>query len=729
MLAQFRLFKDRALSKWRINTGERMADIIGTSGNDELTGSSSADTIYGLNGDDNLNGGLGADQIFGGTGNDLIHFTSVQLSWPAPTDVGMIDGGDGHDVLDVSAVSPSVMGTIRNSFGSYVPGIYVGSQTFELKNVEEVFFNNGGNTISTSAGAPRIIHAGNGSDNVSASGGLSSLSLDGGNDHVFLSGAYGGPAVAGTLDGGSGIDTLGLNIGFTVDVAAGTALAGNATYSISGFERFEGLAYNGYTTVIRGSDAGETMLVRQLFDDGSVGVTYDGKGGDDALEGSLGNDQLAGGTGNDALRGSGGDDLLAGGTGRNILDGGEGFDTARISGLRDNVSLLKSEGRTFLVMNGETSQVSNIERVQFADGTIQGFVQAEGSLRTFDALSYIASYADLRAAFGVDADAGLAHFLASGAAEGRAGTFDGFGYLASYADLRVAFGTDAQAAERHYIATGVEEGRAVTFDALGYLASYADLRAAFGTDTYAANRHFVTTGQGEGRTITFSGLDYIASYADLITAFGADGSKGTLHYAYTGAAEGRTVTFDPVRYAAGNADVAVAFGTDTTALATHYIGTGFSEGRLADAGFDEVAYLLANPDLAAVKLGAAWALKHWVENGAAEGRNSDALFGREQASHDLDPGVSHAGAFDFAGDHDWFQFDAADGQQIKINYHSAGISADLELHHADGSLVASYAADANGSVIFTADMSGEYYLAANAQTPTVGSYSVDLILL
>ncbi|MES2270214.1 MAG: pre-peptidase C-terminal domain-containing protein [Pseudomonadota bacterium] len=706
-----------------------MVAINGTAGNDVLLGSDSADTIYGLDGDDKLNGGLGADQIFGGMGNDLVSFTSVQLSSPAPADIGIIDGGDGHDVLDVSAVSPSTVGTIRNSFGSSVPGIFIGSQKFELKNIEEIFLNSGGNTINTSAGGPRIIHAGNGSDNVSASGGFSSVFLDGGNDHVFLSGAFGGPAVAGTLDGGSGIDTLGLNISFTVDVAAGTAQAGNATYSISGFERFEGLAYNGYTTVLRGSAAAETMLVRPLFDDGSVGVTYDGRGGDDTLEGSSGNDQLAGGTGNDALSGSGGDDLLAGGTGRNILDGGDGFDTVRISGLRDNVSLLKSEGRTFLVMNGETSQVSNIERVQFADGTIHGFAQAEASLRTFDALSYIASYADLRAAFGVDADAGLAHFLASGAAEGRAGTFDGFGYLASYADLRTAFGADAQTAERHYIATGVEEGRAVTFDALAYLASYADLRAAFGTNTYAASRHFVTTGESEGRTITFSGLDYIASSADLITAFGADGSKGTLHYAYTGDAEGRTVTFDPVRYAAGNVDLAVAFGTDTTALATHYIRTGFSEGRLADAGFDEVAYLLANPDLVAVKLGAARALQHWVENGASEGRNGDALFGREQVSHDLDSGVSHASAFDFAGDRDWFQFDAAAGQQIEIDYQSGGVNADFELHHRDGSLVASYSADTNDIVTFTADESGGYYLAMTAQASAVGSYSVDLVFL
>ena len=38
-------------------------------------------------------------------------------------------------------------------------------------------------------------------------------------------------------------------------------------------------------------------------------------------------------------------------------------------------------------------------------------------------------------------------------------TFDAASYLAGYADLRAAFGTDQEAAKKHYIVHGSGEGR------------------------------------------------------------------------------------------------------------------------------------------------------------------------------------------------------------------------------------------------------------------------------
>jgi hypothetical protein len=52
--------------------------------------------------------------------------------------------------------------------------------------------------------------------------------------------------------------------------------------------------------------------------------------------------------------------------------------------------------------------------------------------------------------------------------------FNGLEYIASYADLRAAFGANKAAGEAHYSASGIREGRSVTFDALDYIASYGD---------------------------------------------------------------------------------------------------------------------------------------------------------------------------------------------------------------------------------------------------------------
>jgi hypothetical protein len=113
-------------------------------------------------------------------------------------------------------------------------------------------------------------------------------------------------------------------------------------------------------------------------------------------------------------------------------------------------------------------------------------------------------------------------------------------YIASYADLEAAFGRDAGAARDHFIHRGVWEGRSVGFDGLEYLASYADLRAAFGTDRGAATSHYLDSGRFEGRTVTFSADDYLAANPDLASVFNGNRDQATEHYITAGAAEGRS---------------------------------------------------------------------------------------------------------------------------------------------------------------------------------------------
>ncbi|HEX6012209.1 MAG TPA: hypothetical protein VFY87_10500 [Geminicoccaceae bacterium] len=77
--------------------------------------------------------------------------------------------------------------------------------------------------------------------------------------------------------------------------------------------------------------------------------------------------------------------------------------------------------------------------------------------------------------------------------------FNGLEYIASYADLIAAFGAEKAAGQRHYDTIGRFEGRVVNFDALEYTASYRDLGAAFGANEDAGAAHYILHGRAEGR--------------------------------------------------------------------------------------------------------------------------------------------------------------------------------------------------------------------------------------
>jgi hypothetical protein len=90
----------------------------------------------------------------------------------------------------------------------------------------------------------------------------------------------------------------------------------------------------------------------------------------------------------------------------------------------------------------------------------------EGRFVSFDGLGYIASYGDLVQAFHEQVaatpnpDIGANHYILAGYAEHRAtDLFDAGQYLANYADLQAAFGVNTEAATIHYITSGYFEGR------------------------------------------------------------------------------------------------------------------------------------------------------------------------------------------------------------------------------------------------------------------------------
>jgi Ca2+-binding RTX toxin-like protein len=74
--------------------------ILGTSGNDTLTGTAQSDIICGFDGDDTLIGQGGNDCLFGGEGNDTIQGDNGADNLFGGDDNDIMQGGKGNDLLD-----------------------------------------------------------------------------------------------------------------------------------------------------------------------------------------------------------------------------------------------------------------------------------------------------------------------------------------------------------------------------------------------------------------------------------------------------------------------------------------------------------------------------------------------------------------------------------------------------------------------------------------------------
>lgn len=251
---------------------------------------------------------------------------------------------------------------------------------------------------------------------------------------------------------------------------------------------------------------------------------------------------LAYGTTVNAATGGSGDDSITVNTLGNVLDGGGGTDTAVFSGSRSQYRVQQLDGSRFIVNGADgIDLLTNIEYLRFSDAGTTLSASVSGS---FDTLRYIASNADLIAAFRTDTAAAAQHLASFGVYEGRSlSGFDPYRYLASYGDLLNAFGSDVGAATRHFIDYGYREGRNSTlFDTLSYQASNPDLIAAFGNDREAVELHYIVNGRFEGRSLTaFNAAAYLAANPDVNAAVGGSIAGAKQHYVSYGFSEGRAL--------------------------------------------------------------------------------------------------------------------------------------------------------------------------------------------
>ena len=440
---------------------------------------------------------------------------------------------------------------------------------------------------------------------------------------------------------------------------------------------------------------------------GAAGAdTLTGTAEADLIDGLGGPDVLVGGGGADTLRGGDGDDRIVFQLSVNpptLVDGGSGVDILDFSAYDANrfffTQPLTIRGGTspgslsvsaFFYERGGggtnpiVTEAIGIERLVLGEGTdvdlsatdiarrIESHVSIGQGIKAGsgdDAIS-LTLRQDVTAAVGyrVDGGPGSDLLILSGAPTDRLIQQTADGWTVYHGIRGQSTFTNVERVEAgagNYLTW--QQAAERDFDSAAYLANYSDLRAAFGSDPVKAFQHYQQYGKAEGRVTTpVDGLAYIASYPDLIRALGPDAAAGVAHYTRFGVAEGRSITFDGSAYAAANTDLARIVGTDATAAARHYITYGLNEGR-AVGGFDTVAYLLSNPDLAipwsatggSPQRAIDAANQHWLTYGADEGRVGDALFGRDQINPTFTRTAAAgeavlSGKFEFAGDRDWF---------------------------------------------------------------------------
>ncbi len=280
-------------------SGNELANqIVGGSGNDTLTGSSS----YGAYSD-------AADTLAGGAGDDTYRADT--------NDIIVEDANGGIDT--VSFIAPYLS-----------PNTLVPTQVYTLgANLENLTY--------TYLGSGVAFHGiGNSLDNTMTDITSLATTLEGGagNDTYFV--GDNDLVIEGEDSGNDTVVLTGVSMPIYDPSNPPDINAPPPSYTLG--ENIENLTYTGYSRVhVVGNDLANFITVDPKTPYSSVSVTFDGGAGADTLIAGNGNDTLSGGLGADSLVGGGGRDILDGGQGADILKGGDGDDTYIVDNLGDQI--------------------------------------------------------------------------------------------------------------------------------------------------------------------------------------------------------------------------------------------------------------------------------------------------------------------------------------------------------------------------------------------------------
>ncbi|KMK68604.1 VWD domain-containing protein [Puniceibacterium sp. IMCC21224] len=292
--------------------------ILGTEGDDTLTGFGLDDTLIGVGGNDSLAGGTGFDTyVFGpGFGSDVINENST--------------GPDGGRILFDNSIRSSGVTIVRDLNNAQDVLVQVGTDVIRIDDfydsagnvrgvISQIDFASGDTSIDLTTLEIPILGT-EGDDTLTGFGLDDTLIGVGGND---------------SLAGGTGFDTYVFGPGFGSDV-----INENSTGPDGGRILFDNSIRSSGVTIVRDLNNAQDVLVQVGTDVIRIDDFYDSAGnvrgvisqidfasGDTSIDLTTLEIPILGTEGDDTLTGFGLDDTLIGVGGNDSLAGGTGFDT------------------------------------------------------------------------------------------------------------------------------------------------------------------------------------------------------------------------------------------------------------------------------------------------------------------------------------------------------------------------------------------------------------------
>ncbi|MBE9175218.1 calcium-binding protein [Synechocystis salina LEGE 06155] len=270
-------------------------DVIGTNGDDTITGDDQANKLLGGTGSDSIYGGDGNDFINGNMGDDLLYGDIGDDTVRGGKDNDTLYGGEGNDQLYGDLGNDSVFGDLGNDT------LYGGEGNDVLNGGDGIDTADYG-TVQDPVVPPR------------------SITLKGSGDLTLT--VEKGPL------GSLGIDTL-LNI---EEVIADSTVENN-TIDFSGAGSGIKIDVNLATQTITTTGVTDTTFALTTV------INFDdviGTDGNDSIIGDAQNNILKGGKGTDSIDGGSGNDFISGGAEKDILTGGSDNDLFDYTTLTDS---------------------------------------------------------------------------------------------------------------------------------------------------------------------------------------------------------------------------------------------------------------------------------------------------------------------------------------------------------------------------------------------------------
>ena len=341
-------------AKLTVGAGDSATDsdtMLGTSGDDTLSGGAGNDTFYGSSGDDSLIGGAGADTVNYEAANDKI---TVDLN---QTEAQSIGGGFGNDTLQ--GIETVRGGGFNDTLTAHAT---TGSNLYGNEGDDTLIGGAGNDTLDGGSGNDTYVYKGGSGIYTSNSPQEDSIKYSDGTDTLELKDAV-ITTVAGRSLWISDLHDSSSNTNAVIHQAAGKDANERTLEKI----RYKGVEYTIADTKTTGND----------FLSGND-ATIEGDNGDDylvagglttKLDGGAGNDIMVSGRGTVSMSGGAGNDTFFNNTTNKSvnIDGGTGTNTLYHLGSNgvtvDLGATADAQGRVTSISNNVTSYIKNIQNL------------------------------------------------------------------------------------------------------------------------------------------------------------------------------------------------------------------------------------------------------------------------------------------------------------------------------------------------------------------------------